>query len=338
MASKETLPQSLQLIKVENKVPPASPKKMNKTVRCAILTKSPLKPCRTGQMFTMTLCDEDPLNTLKGVCFNEKMFDQLEVKKTYDVNNWKLKRAYYGKDDLEMQIDDESDIQESKEQFQMEHSSFNLSQVVRGEAQNIRLISVKAKVLAVGEVEQVGKYPNTKLKREVIIADETGQINVLFWQEMVKSIEFQENDVIMLENVYVSKFSHIFHLTYNSQSFVTKLDENLEVGCTVAQSNEKPLVVASIKDYITAFKDFRCVIKCINCNAETELTERTQQVKANGGYVVKCSTCTTTFLGKDTNAVNDCKFRVRNEWCVAKKEVRIIFKLSSSPWKDVLFK
>ena len=111
--------QSLQTIKAENAIPPVSPRKCSNSLRCAVLTKSPLKDCKTGKMFTMNLCDQDTRITTRAVCFTDKKFDELQVKTTYDISKYKLKKAY-GRDDLEVLLDESTDIVQSQVQFNIE--------------------------------------------------------------------------------------------------------------------------------------------------------------------------------------------------------------------------
>lgn len=315
--------ESVESIKLENKVPPRSPRKYCKPLRCAILTKSPLKDCKTGKMFTMTLCDSDTSISTRAVCFLEDRFEKLEVKKTYDINKYKVKKGF-GSDGLEIRIEDDTEIEESTTQFTMERSSFSIRQVVRGEAQNVKLINVKAKVITIHEVETVGKHPDTKVKRDVIICDETGQIEIVFWREMAECIDFEVNDVISIENVYASKFNQVFHLTCNSQTCIKKLDEEMEVVTGQPVAKDTPSVVTCIEEYIEAYKDFKCVIRCVNCQTETELTDKNKRLKTNGGYVVRCSTCSTTFLGTSVGAVNECKFLIADQWYIGRKAVSIV--------------
>ena len=99
------------------------------------------------------------------------------MKKTYDINN-RMNRACGG-DGLEILIDDDTQIQESATQFKMECSSFNISQVLCGETQNVNLINVKGKVISIDEIETVGKHPYTEQNRDVMISDEKEQRNLM---------------------------------------------------------------------------------------------------------------------------------------------------------------
>ena len=84
----------------------------------------------------------------------------------YDINNYRIKRPYGGHG-LEILIDDDTQIQESAMQFKKGHSSFNISQILSGETQNVNLINVKGKEISTDEIETVGKHPDTKqIKRE----------------------------------------------------------------------------------------------------------------------------------------------------------------------------
>ena len=130
--------------------------------------------------------------------------------------------------------------------------------------------------------------------------------------------------MISIESVFVTKFNHAISLTYNSQTSISKVDESMEVGTAPTTRKEKANIVKFVEEYIGAYKDFRCVIKCINCQMETELTDTNKRIEANGGYIIKCTTCSTIFLGKTSAALNECKVLVFDQWHTARRTVSIM--------------
>lgn len=124
----------------------SSPRKTMKTLKAAVLTKSPLKDKRTGQgkMFTMTLTDgSDTANTMKAVCFTEKMYSSFDATTTYDIKYFLIKKAY---GQLEIQITEDTVVNRSLFQFPIQEMWFKVDQVLRRETKNVKFINIKAKV------------------------------------------------------------------------------------------------------------------------------------------------------------------------------------------------
>jgi ssDNA-binding replication factor A large subunit len=68
----------------------------------------------------------------------------------------------------------------------------------------VRFLSITAKVISIEDVQTVGKYPDEKLKRDVLLADETGQVALVLWRQRAETIEFKEGDIIDIENAVTS--------------------------------------------------------------------------------------------------------------------------------------
>lgn len=97
---------------------PAKPTRSSRDLVCAIASKSPLKNIPTGKMFSMTLMGEDSSCKLRAVSFNEKLYDELDVSKTYQLKSFTIKKAY-GKQSsgIEIILDNGSKVQPSMLQF-----------------------------------------------------------------------------------------------------------------------------------------------------------------------------------------------------------------------------
>ena len=186
----------IESLRDENKFLTNSPKKSSSTITCGVLTKSPLKGTKNGKMFSMRLCDSNPSISARAVCFDESKYNLFEPTKTYDVGKFKIKKGYGNTNEIELVIDDSSEIRESEHQFRIERSSFNIAQVIRGEAKNVRFISVKGKVLDISDIETVGKFPDLKQKREVVVGDSSGHIILVLWRDRANDIEFSVGDVL----------------------------------------------------------------------------------------------------------------------------------------------
>ena len=70
-------------------------------------------------MFSMTLMGEDSTSKLRAVSFNEKLYDELDVSKTYCLKSFTIKRAYGKQSGTEMILDNSSKVQPSTQQFDL---------------------------------------------------------------------------------------------------------------------------------------------------------------------------------------------------------------------------
>ena len=171
---------------------PKSPRKYSQKLTCAVLNKSPLKPTRYGEMFSLNLCDEDPSSTIRAVCFNAKMFDKFETSKTYEMKDYKVKKGYGASNDVELLIDSQTVIEKAATELTLQDCTFTISQILRGGSTNLRFINLRAKVTNVGELETVGHHPDCKTKRDVSLADNTGHINLVLWRDWADNLSLEE--------------------------------------------------------------------------------------------------------------------------------------------------
>ena len=103
---------------LKEEAPPQSPKKYEGTLRCAVLSKSPLKPTRYGKMFLMSLSGKDSSSTVQAVCFEESMFNEFKAKKSYDVQSFKVKKGFGAcHNQVEVLIDHSTSVEESPDQW-----------------------------------------------------------------------------------------------------------------------------------------------------------------------------------------------------------------------------
>ena len=69
-----------------------------------------------------------------------------------------------------------------------------------------RFINPLAKVMTIHNPCEVGMFPDMKTKREISLADETGQIDLVLWRKRDEKVDFKAGDVLSLQNVVVSTF------------------------------------------------------------------------------------------------------------------------------------
>ncbi|KAK3745086.1 hypothetical protein QZH41_002962 [Actinostola sp. cb2023] len=170
----------------------------------------------------MRLCDQDPSSTIRAVCFDETMFESFEVMKTYEMECYKVKKGFGYENDIEVLIDSDTKVKESVTQFKMERYNFTVGQIVRGATENIRFVHLKGKVLSIEDIVTVGRYPDQKEKREIVLADKTGEISLVLWRDRAKEIVFKKGDVLKIENAVVGSFNKRLYMT-------TSMETSLEV-------------------------------------------------------------------------------------------------------------
>ena len=89
---------------------PNSPQRCLKKLTCAVLNKSPLRLTKNGSMFSLSLCDNQPSSTIRAVCFNKDMFPNFETNVTYDLESFKLKKAFGNSSFLELLLDRDTKV------------------------------------------------------------------------------------------------------------------------------------------------------------------------------------------------------------------------------------
>ena len=102
----------------------------------------------------------------------------------------------------------------------------------QGEIQNVNLINVKGKIISIDEIETVGKHPYTEQKRDVMISDETGQIDIMFWRGRC------------------SIRSKCVCQQIQSLCPANMQNEDIQVETVSAITKDKPNVVTFVQDYI----------------------------------------------------------------------------------------
>ena len=135
-----------------------------------------MKATRNDSMFSVTLCNEDQSSTIRAVCFTKDVFSKIEPKKTYILEEFKLKQSYGDKSASELLLDHETKISLSATQVAMQHTAHTIAQILQGETTSERFLNVKAKVVCAEEACLVGSFPDQKMKRTVLLTDTTGQI------------------------------------------------------------------------------------------------------------------------------------------------------------------
>lgn len=273
----------------------------------------------------MTLCDEDPTSTLRAVCFDERMYKTLTPLKTYIISNYKIKKGL-GANVIQVHLDAAATIEVSLEQYKIEKVSFNIAQIIRKEASNVRMVNINCKIADIDEVKLVGKPPNQIQKRDVYCADATGLIVLVFWRDMAENIDFAVNDVVSVENVVTSSYNNKINLSATSQTIIRKIED--PVLQNVSGNFSSPVfqdTITSVNTKIVSMKDFKQQAICINCKNSIPINTSDKDAE-----LLQCGVCTATFLIQDTKILNEYSFFLKDnqQWFLAKTGVSNLNKKS----------
>ena len=145
-------------------------------------------------------------------------------------------------------------------QIDIKNCSFTVSQILRGESRHVRFFNLKAKVTLVEDVQTVGSYPDKKSKRNVHLSDNTVHIDLVLWRDRADNAEFEEGDVLGLENMVLSEFNNHFSLTATLETIITKLNENMTISAAPPKPSPKSNVI-SMQTSILGLKEFSCTFK-----------------------------------------------------------------------------
>ena len=229
------------------------------------------------------------------------------------MKQYKIKKGFGSSNNVELLVDQFTIAQKAETQFEIKDCFFTISQILRGEATNIRFINLKAKVTSIEDTRIVGSYPENKAKRQITLADETGHMNLVLWRERAENINFIEGDVLALQNMVVSNFNNHVSLTTSFDAGITKLEEQMSVSQPKAFPKSN---VTSLETLILALKEFNCTFKCISCRMDIN------QNATCTSPMLKCPTCSTMFLKNTAQLNNQCMVLLpNNQWFTANTRV-----------------
>ena len=158
-------------------------------------------------MFSMNLCDQSSKATLRAVCFNQRMFPNFEASKSYDISSFKIKKAFSDNDSIEILLDGDACVNSAATEVPVVACSNLKIKHILAQAKNApRFINLVAKVMTIHNPREVGTFPDMKTKREISLADETGQIDLMLWRKRAEKVDFKAGDVLSHQNVVVSTF------------------------------------------------------------------------------------------------------------------------------------
>ena len=123
-------------------------------------------------------------------------------------------------------------------------------------------------------------YPDNKSKRNVHLADNKGHIDLVLWRD---NAEFENGDVLGLENIVLSEFNNHLSLTATLETIITKLNENMTISAAPPKPSPKSNVI-SRQTSILGLKEFSCTFKCIRCRMDVD-------AKRTAGPMLKYQTC-----------------------------------------------
>lgn len=227
--------------------------------------------------------------------------------------------------DVEILITDETQVTESLVEFTIEKKSFKISQIISRETFNIRFFNLKAKVISIDDLETVGKYPDQKQKRDIILGDESGQVTFVLWRQKAESVNFQEGDVINVENAVTTTFNNNVLVTTGGETKISVVNEEMKVGIPTGGSpSKKHRSVTCAETNILGIKNFTCKYRCINCRKDIDWVG--SSTSSSGNVIIKCPTCSTVFMGQITKVKNECQLMLsyNHNWFTASTGVSIL--------------
>jgi replication factor A1 len=105
-------------------------------------------------------------------------------------------------------------------------------------------VNILVKIVSVGEPKEIPNRFGGEPKRvaEAVVGDETGTVILSLWQDQIGSV--QENDVLYIENGYVSLVQGHIHLNVGKYGKMTKSDKdiptvNSEVNVSAAEHEQE---------------------------------------------------------------------------------------------------
>ena len=140
---------------------------------------------------------------------------------------------------------------------------------------------------------------------------------MVLWREQANNIGFTEGNVIILENVVVSKFNSQCSLTTTFETLITVVEESMTIAST--QHPRPKSDVVSLNTSILAIKEFSCMHTCIDCRSEITSDHHMRAL------AITCPTCSTTFLKQEAQLSNHCMILLSDKkWVKAHTRVSII--------------
>ena len=295
---------------------PKSPRKIVENLTCAIVNKSDLRSTKNGKMFSMNLCDQSSKATMRAVCFNERMFPNFEASKSYDISSFKIKKAFSDNDSIEILLDRDAYVNSAATEVPVVACSNLKIKDILAQAKNPpRFINVVAKVMTIHKPCEVGTFPDMRVKREITLADETGQIDLVLWRQRAENVDFKTGDVLSLQNVVVSTFQDQTTVTTSFETSLNVIEKDIAVT-EEAKALDKTV---QMKATVLAIKNFQSVSKCFLCKSAI----MPQQSHAQS-LTIDCTTCGSSFLKTKGGFSNQCLLMLSDHnWYNARTSVSI---------------
>lgn len=126
-------------------------------------------------------------------------------------------------------------------------------------------------MISIGETKVVEMFGNTKEKKEIIIADSTGNVKVAVFENLIA--ELQLDNCCTLTNLSSRKYSD-FYLTTTKSTKITVQDDDLGEINDDIEENELPEKNGQIQN-IQIVKKFHCG----SCNKKMDIPEGIKKIK-----------------------------------------------------------
>lgn len=199
-----------------------------------IISKSPIKHWKKkdkeGKLFNIIVLDNT--GEIRITAFDEivdQFYDQLELDKIYYFSNGqiRLKNQMYNSTthDCEIYLNNETKIDECVETtHEVPEIQYNLKTVTEiKELENNIITDIVAICSFVSELEEFDAVSTGRhlKKRDITLADQTGEIKLTLWNEMAE-IQYKKKEILIINDLIVNEFRNEKNLTTTLKTNIRK--------------------------------------------------------------------------------------------------------------------
>ena len=259
-------------------------------INAAVASLSPVKMGKHSKAtyFHGTLTDGN--NMIRMVGFDQRMHEEIhkyyKEKESVTISNCEIRPSKLDNDELEVIVRSTSSIQMSPSKFNVPSDISVASQSVTiSEIKDLPLfksISVTAKAIQVHQPEQIF---NGKVKQDIQLADYTGAVNLVLWEEDVGMLE--QGTSYHISGLQVRTFNNERYLSLPKSSKCEITDDLTDVIATNDSNQKRELRQVTI----SGIKQLTIRLECIACKKTVEKTSTLLGRCANCNTLQKLENC-----------------------------------------------
>ena len=111
----------------------------------------------------MTISDEDVSANARAVCFDEEIFNKVEVAKTFCFSSYKIEKGYGNRNNIEVVLDSRSKVEIAPKQFTIKPPWYDIAAILRSNSNDMPMANLKAKVC----IFLIGMHQKTNPKNKI---------------------------------------------------------------------------------------------------------------------------------------------------------------------------